>query len=137
MRASEFVLLLDGVKNKGDHKYMACCPAHDDSDPSLSVTDHHDRILIKCWAGCDALSVVNSLGLTLGDLFHEKHDYTPPHAFARKEMSDKREAKTRIEKAKTYLAIATAALKNGEKITEKEIHYCRKAKAFLQSQGAL
>jgi hypothetical protein len=137
MRASEFVLLLNGVQSKGEHKYIACCPAHDDHDPSLSVTDHHDRILVKCWAGCDALSVVNSLGLTLGDLFHEKHDYTPPHAFARAEMSEKSAVKTRIEKAKTYLAIATAALKRGEQITEKEIHYCRKAKAFLQSHGAI
>jgi len=137
MRAQEFIHLLEGVRPKGQNQWMACCPAHDDHDPSLSVTEHQDRVLIKCWAGCDAISIVNSLGLTLGDLFHEKHDYTPPHAFAQREMRDKQSIRGRVEKARQYLAIATAAIKRGEMVTESEINKCRQAKKFLESQGAL
>jgi Toprim domain len=33
---------------------VACCPAHDDRTPSLSVKDAPDgRLLVKCHAGCD------------------------------------------------------------------------------------
>ena len=61
---------LDGVKKNGADKWMACCPAHDDSDPSLAIKITQDgRILLHCFAGCDALSIVHSLDLTLSDLF--------------------------------------------------------------------
>lgn len=40
---------------------VCLCPAHDDADPSLSVTDKPDRVLVHCFAGCDQLSVINAL----------------------------------------------------------------------------
>lgn len=57
-------------KVRGRHpKWMACCPAHDDSDPSLSIRVLEDgRILIHCHAGCGASDVVQALGITLRDL---------------------------------------------------------------------
>jgi len=137
MKAQEFIHLLKGVRPKGKNQWMACCPAHDDHDPSLSVTEHQDRVLIKCWAGCDALSIVNSLGLTLGDLFHEKHDYTPPHAFAQREIAQRKQAQSKQEQAVTFLAVVTAALKRGDVVPDADIQRARKAKSFLQSQGAV
>jgi len=51
-------------------KYHARCPAHDDRNPSLSIREGSDgRVLIHCHAGCDVAGIVESLGLTLGDLF--------------------------------------------------------------------
>jgi hypothetical protein len=50
--------------------YSACCPAHDDHNPSLSVSEGEDgRVLLKCFAGCPAENVVNALGLQMADLF--------------------------------------------------------------------
>jgi len=47
----------------------AQCPAHDDRNPSLSITDGNDRVLIRCHAGCDTDDVLAEIGLTRADLF--------------------------------------------------------------------
>ena len=44
-------------------KGMACCPAHDDRTPSLSVSLGRHAILFHCFAGCDQLSVLAALAL--------------------------------------------------------------------------
>ena len=60
---------LSKVKGNGV-KYIACCPAHDDKSPSLSLLFNPDgRILIHCHAGCEALDVLSAIGLTLSDLY--------------------------------------------------------------------
>jgi putative DNA primase/helicase len=41
--------------------WVACCPAHEDRDPSLSINDAGDKVLVKCHAGCDQAAVVHSL----------------------------------------------------------------------------
>ncbi|WP_339487838.1 virulence-associated protein E [Pseudomonas sp. EL_65y_Pfl2_R95] len=61
---------LDKVKPAGNSKYKACCPAHDDKDPSLSIKESEDgTVLLHCWAGCTASQVVAAMGLELRDLF--------------------------------------------------------------------
>lgn len=47
------------------------CPAHDDRNPSLAVTEADGRVLLKCHAGCETSAVVAALGLELSDLFDE------------------------------------------------------------------
>ena len=50
-------------KQTGD-RWQAHCPAHEDSTPSLSITQGHTQdILIKCFAGCDWKDVLGKLGL--------------------------------------------------------------------------
>ena len=61
---------LHRVKRTGPASWIACCPAHDDRSPSLSIKEVEDgRLLLKCWAGCSAGEVVGAVGLTLADLF--------------------------------------------------------------------
>jgi len=67
MELSNFLKRLEGVRKSGNG-YMALCPAHDDHEPSLSITQAEDRILINCFAGCNAQDVVKSLGLEMKDL---------------------------------------------------------------------
>ena len=41
---------------------VACCPAHDDRTPSLSLTDAADgRLLLTCHAGCDFRDIIDAL----------------------------------------------------------------------------
>jgi len=64
---------LDKVKRTGKDSYLACCPAHADKSPSLTVREASDgRILIHCFAGCDTESVLSSIGMTFDDLFPER-----------------------------------------------------------------
>jgi len=72
MHISEFLRHLKGVKKISAVQCMALCPAHDDHNPSLSVSLGQDgRILIHCFAGCRPEDVVAALGLKMSDLFPE------------------------------------------------------------------
>lgn len=73
MVLSEFLSLFRGVKKEGGG-YMALCPAHNDHDPSLSVSLSEDgeRILIHCFAGCSEEEVLTALSLKPSDLFVRK-----------------------------------------------------------------
>jgi hypothetical protein len=57
---------------QGGKSWMAHCPAHDDSTPSLHVTVEDDgRVLMYCHGGCETKAVLEALGLTWGDLFQK------------------------------------------------------------------
>lgn len=65
------------ITAKRGHKrsFIAQCPAHDDNSPSLAIDlSANDNILIKCWAGCGASEVVESVGMSLSDLMPDS-DY--------------------------------------------------------------
>jgi putative DNA primase/helicase len=47
------------VKAKRVGKYFKCrCPAHEDSDPSLSFWQGHTSVRVKCFTGCEASDVI-------------------------------------------------------------------------------
>jgi hypothetical protein len=41
--------------------YLTHCAAHDDRNPSLSITDGNGRILVYCFAGCSQEAVIKAL----------------------------------------------------------------------------
>lgn len=71
MDINSFIAYFNGVKNAGNNEYMALCPAHDDHNPSLSIglSPDSERILLHCYAGCEAKEILNSVGLTLKNLY--------------------------------------------------------------------
>lgn len=61
---------LSKVRKTGHGKYTSLCPAHEDSSPSLSISEESDgRLLIHCFAACDPSSIMESLGLNMSDLY--------------------------------------------------------------------
>ena len=60
---------LSGVRQRGTDQWHALCPAHDDNNPSLSVSTSVDgRVLLHCFVGCDFESICTALDLTSADL---------------------------------------------------------------------
>ena len=54
---------LDKVRRVSDD-WTARCPAHDDRQPSLHVSEGDDgRVLLKCFATCTFDDVIATLGL--------------------------------------------------------------------------
>jgi len=49
--------------------WMACCPAHDDSNPSLNIGYTDDKVLLCCFAGCDFEAICVALMLKPAELF--------------------------------------------------------------------
>jgi len=68
--AQKLLNRLEKVRRTGEGRYVACCPAHDDRTPSLSIKECDDgRLLVHCFAGCPTGDVLTAVGLSLGDLF--------------------------------------------------------------------
>lgn len=60
------------VKKSG-HGYIACCPAHEDSSPSLSISQGDEgRVLVNCFSGCTFEAICSSIGIKISELFAEK-----------------------------------------------------------------
>lgn len=77
MMIEEFNQIIESKTGKPIKKsgmgYSACCPAHDDTTPSLSISQAEDgKMLIKCFAGCSTEDICSSLGIRVADLFPEK-----------------------------------------------------------------
>lgn len=65
--------LLEKVKRTGQESYIACCPAHADKNPSMTITEKDDgRVLLHCFAGCSVEEILGSVGMTFDDLFPER-----------------------------------------------------------------
>ena len=61
------------VRRTGNGQFIACCPAHDDRSPSLSIRDVGDgRILLNCLAGCATEDVLGAIGMTFEDIMPPK-----------------------------------------------------------------
>ena len=64
------------VKRTGNGQFIACCPAHDDRSPSLSIREVDDgRVLLNCLAGCATEDVLGAVGLDFSDVTPEKPIY--------------------------------------------------------------
>lgn len=58
-------------------RWVACCPAHDDKNPSLYIAENPDsRLLIHCHShGCPVPNIVEAVGLDLKDLYPAQDNY--------------------------------------------------------------
>ncbi len=73
-RVLEAIATTTGHHTRGDGRQRSArCPAHDDTNPSLSITRGNDRVLLKCHHGCDVDQILDAIGLTRADLFDEPH----------------------------------------------------------------
>ena len=69
--------ILSSLQNveKACEGYKAVCPAHDDKEASLSISEGNDgRVLLHCHAGCETEVIVDFLGLKMSDLFPTKQN---------------------------------------------------------------
>ncbi len=74
---------LEGVRETGRGRWIAKCPSHDDSSPSLAVRELDDgRILLHDFGGCHVSDVLAALGMEMTDLFPERlgHHLPPTHS---------------------------------------------------------
>lgn len=49
--------------------WQVCCPAHEDTDPSLSITPTGDTVLLHCFAGCPTDAILAALGMEWEAIF--------------------------------------------------------------------
>jgi FAD/FMN-containing dehydrogenase len=57
--AESIAIALHG--RKVGSSWMVPCPAHEDSNPSLGITERDGKLLVRCYAGCAQARVVEAL----------------------------------------------------------------------------
>ncbi len=73
MTPAEFISRL-GHKARPVQKngaWMACCPAHEDKTPSLSVSSGARGLLLRCFANCSTDAVCQAAGIKVSELFYD------------------------------------------------------------------
>lgn len=59
------------TRRRSDSQWLAQCPAHDDTKPSLSITYGEGCVAIYCFAGCQLADILTALNYNIKDLWDE------------------------------------------------------------------
>lgn len=136
MSAEVLLSRLDRVKQTGPNTWIACCKAHDDRGPSLSIRELEDGfVLLHCFAGCETSEVIASVGLQFEDLYPERIGGSEAHKPLRRPFPAGDVLRCTAFEA---LVVATSAAKvmNGT-LTQLERDRLMTAVARLQSAARL
>ena len=105
---------LEAVRETGSSRWIARCPAHDDSSPSLAVRKLDDgRILLHDFGGCATTDVLASLGLELKDLYPERFTMTSLPGQRPNHWHASREALRALRQETLVVAIAAENVAGG------------------------
>lgn len=85
MNVEALLTRLQGVR-RNETGWSARCPAHEDKNPSLSVREEEDKILLHCFAGCTVEAICHALGVQLSELFIDNR--SAPRILAEYEYTD-------------------------------------------------
>lgn len=79
MQIEQIVERLRKVRKLKNGHYQACCPAHQDKSPSLTIQEGNGGvILLYCFAGCTVRSICDAIAIELSDLWPERDSpYVP------------------------------------------------------------
>lgn len=88
--SEHFKALRKARKGSGEW-WNACCPAHDDKDPSLGFIEHQDgSVGFICRAGCDKESILDAMGLKWADVFAESMSLDARMQYHRRNLESER-----------------------------------------------
>lgn len=119
MLADKLLNQLSKVKRTGNESWVACCPAHADKNPSMTITEKDDgRVLVHCFAGCSVESILGAVGLTFDDLYPER--VADPYAPVKPERIpfNPRDVIAALSTESLIVALAGAQLANGEPLAD-------------------
>lgn len=102
---------------------MARCPAHQDRNASLSVTEFKDgKVGLHCFAGCTTGEVCQAIGLSIRDLFPDSPERPRNKTVRRSINISTVEAMAFISHEADILAIVGNDIKCGRKPSDADIN---------------
>jgi len=112
---------LSKVKGRNGN-YVACCPAHGDRNPSMTIRETEDgKILMHCFAGCSVAEIAGAVGMDLSDLFPPKQDgYDLNGARARKARFMATDLLKVIQHEATIVAVCASTIANGRVLSPED-----------------
>jgi hypothetical protein len=135
MTAEALLSRLEGTRHTGRGRWLAKCPAHDDSHASLSIRELDDgRVLVHDFAGCAVEDVLSAAGLSFEDLFPER---PIDHRVKRNRVPfDARDVLQALVTEVTIVAIYAADLRAG-RVPDHRDHerFVRACSTIVRAQG--
>lgn len=116
MSADALISRLEKAKRTGSGTWLACCPAHEDRSPSMSVREMDDgRVLVHCFAGCGVDAILGAVGLEFDALFPPKPIENAPRVRRPYPAADVLEA---LAGESLFVATVACSMANGYEVTE-------------------
>lgn len=81
MKLEQLLNSLTKLKRTGQGQWIACCPAHEDRSPSLTIKQTSETILVHCFGGCSTEDVLGAVGMSFDDLYPEHGKTVKPSRF--------------------------------------------------------
>jgi hypothetical protein len=138
MIADKLLNQLAKVKRTGKESWVACCPAHADKNPSMTITEKDDgRVLLHCFAGCSVEEILGSVGLTFDDLFPER--LPDPYAPTKSERMpfNPRDVMAAVSTESLITAIAASQMAQGIPLPQAEHDRLMLAVSRLQAAARI
>lgn len=100
----QFILnKFESIRLRGERRWQAKCPNHDDRTASLSIEETDTEVLLHCHAGCKNEDILRILDLELKDLFKKNWNREEKHSKEnRKKSYTIEEIKTRPSTQEVY-----------------------------------
>lgn len=141
--AEQLLSRLDRVRESAPGQWVASCPGplheHGDRNPSLSVKQADDRLLICCHAGCGTDEIMGALGLSLADLFDKplSHHRRPLSAYQRRRHGQASEALKALAHEVRVVWCAAEQMKAGFALDPQELERLTLAMQRVENAGRL
>ena len=71
MNSFEELLSHFKIQSRHGNRAQCICPAHNDKQASLTITDRGEKALCFCHAGCKTADVLTKAGLRFKDLYYD------------------------------------------------------------------
>jgi hypothetical protein len=133
---------LNKVKGRSGN-WVACCPAHEDRSPSMTIRETPDgKILMHCFSGCSIGEIAGAIGIDLSDLFPptNEYDYNKPQRRDKPRFLASDLLKV-ISFEATVVAIAANDLAKGRTLRETDkdrlMTACQRINEALEMSGAV
>ena len=131
-KLDNFVSRLSKAKRTGNDSWIACCPAHADKSPSMTVREVEDgMLLVHCFAGCGIDEIAGSIGMSISDLMPDKQ----PDEIrkARKIPFSPSDVLACAKNDAALLYVVMCDLSKGVMLTDRQIEAAKKAAARVYS----
>lgn len=97
--------------------YIACCPAHEDKSPSMTMTERDGVVLMHCFAGCGIDEIMGAIGVDPAELF-------PPRESSgkgrRKAAFNAHDVLQSLATELTIVTIYSGDVKRGKEVSEND-----------------
>lgn len=126
---------LEGVKRYGKG-HRAPCPACGGNPAKLSVGEtDNGAVILHCFGGCDAIKIVEAIGLSMGDLFPRRlgplTDAERRQARERNLMAQWQAALEELCKEAAIVQIAQRQIARGQPLNEEDAKRLQRAEDII------